>query len=112
MTDETELAPERLAAMLRDDGAQLIDVRESYEHEAGHIADDRHVEFDHLASEAEALDRDRPVVFYCRVGNRSAVAVEAFRAAGFDAYNLAGGLVAWVESGRPLEPEDGEVAAH
>jgi rhodanese-related sulfurtransferase len=112
MADETEVAPERLAEMLRDDGAQLIDVRESYEHEAGHIADDRHVEFDRLASEAETLDRDRPVVFYCRSGNRSAVAVEAFRAAGFDAYNLAGGLVAWVESGRALDPEDGEVAAH
>jgi rhodanese-related sulfurtransferase len=112
MADETELAPERLAEMLRESDVQLIDVREPYEHEAGRIPGDRHIAFDALVAEAETLEHDKPVVFYCRVGNRSAVAVEAFRGGGFDAYNLAGGLVAWVESGRPLEPEDGEVAAH
>jgi rhodanese-related sulfurtransferase len=112
MADETELSPERLAEMLREEDVQLIDVRETYEHEAGRLAGDRHIEFDSLVGQAETLDRDRPVVFYCRSGNRSAVAVEAFRGGGFDAYNLAGGLLAWVESGQPLEPEGGEVAAH
>ena len=34
----------------------------------------------------------------------------AFRAAGFEAYNLDGGLLAWVEGGLPIEPEDGSVA--
>jgi rhodanese-related sulfurtransferase len=112
MPDDTELPPERLAEMLREGDVQLIDVRETFEHEAGRIAGDRHVAFDALVSQADTLERDKPVVFYCRSGNRSAVAVEAFRGGGFDAYNLAGGLVAWVESGQPLEPEDGEVASH
>ena len=38
-------------------------------------------------------------------------AAAAFRASGWDAYNLAGGLTAWVESGQPLEPEGGTVAS-
>jgi rhodanese-related sulfurtransferase len=37
------------------------------------------------------------------------MAADAFREAGWDAHNMAGGLVAWVEAGMPLDPEDGEV---
>ena len=40
------------------------------------------------------------------------MATEAFAASGYDAYNLAGGITAWVEAGLPIEPEDGQVAAH
>ena len=108
---ETGLSPEEVEQKVAD-GAQLVDVRENYEHEAGRIAGDTHIPFDRLPAAAKELDRERPVVFYCRVGNRSGVAVEAFRASGFDAYHLAGVLVAWVEGGKPIEPEDGEVAAH
>ena len=67
---------------------------------------------DQLPAEANAIEPDRPVVFYCRMGSRSALATGAFRAAGFDAYNLDGGLLAWVESGLPIEPEGGSVAPH
>jgi rhodanese-related sulfurtransferase len=111
MAEEMEVAPARAAEMI-EGGAQLVDVRENYEHEAGRIGGDRHIEMDRLNEEAGSIDRDRPVVFYCRVGNRSGVAAEAFRAAGWDAYNLAGGIVAWVEQGRPIEPEDGQIAPH
>ena len=90
--------------------AQLIDVREGYEHEAGHIPGSQNVEVTELTAAAESLDRDKPVVFYCRSGDRSTMPAEAFRASGWDAYTLDGGLAAWVEAGQPLEPEDGEVA--
>ena len=109
---ELELAPQRVAELVRDGDAQLIDVREPYEHDAGRIGGARHVELARLSGEAASIDRERPVVFYCRVGARSAMATEAFRAAGFDAFNLEGGLVAWVAQGLPLEPEDGRVADH
>jgi rhodanese-related sulfurtransferase len=85
-------------------------VREPYEHDAGRIAGATHIELDRLPTEAESLDRERPLVFYCRSGSRSAMAAEAFRGAGYDAYNMAGGLEAWVESGLPIEPADGRVA--
>jgi rhodanese-related sulfurtransferase len=52
------------------------------------------------------------VVFQCRVGNRSAFATEAFRNAGFEAFNMAGGIEAWRAAGLPLEPDDAEVASH
>ena len=104
---QPELSPREVADLL--DRVQLVDVREGYEFEAGRIAGARHVELARLADEAESLDRDRPLVFYCRVGARSAMATQAFRASGYDAHNMAGGLVSWAESGLPLE---GAVAEH
>ncbi len=106
-----DLSPARVAELLRDGSAQVVDVREQDEREAGRIPDDTiHIELDRLSEEAGALDRDRPVVFYCRTGSRSAMAAQAFAAAGFEAHNLDGGLKAWVADGLPLEPSDGRVA--
>lgn len=107
---EVGLAPMAVAERLRTGELQLIDVREPYEWEAGRIPGARHIELERLPSEAEAIDRELPVVFSCRGGSRSAMAAEAFRTAGYEAYNMEGGLVAWVEQGLPLDPEDGEVA--
>jgi rhodanese-related sulfurtransferase len=109
---EHEMSPQRLAEVLPDEGWQVIDVREAYEREAGRIAGTRHVELERLAGQADTIDRERPVVFLCRLGSRSGMATQAFRTAGYDAYNLAGGITAWAEAGLPLEPEDGRVAEH
>jgi rhodanese-related sulfurtransferase len=105
-----ELPPEQLAEMLADGKLDLIDVRREHEWEAGHIPGARRVEVNDLPVEAERLDRDRPVVLYCRSGSRSELAAEGLSAGGFDAHALEGGISAWAEQGRPLEPEGGYVA--
>lgn len=87
-----------------------MDVREPYEHDAGRIAGALHIPLERLGVEAGNVDRERPVVFYCRTGNRSAFAAEMFRGASYDARNLDGGLEAWVAAGFPIEPEGGRVA--
>jgi rhodanese-related sulfurtransferase len=110
--ENIEVAPERAAELIREGEVQLVDVREPYEVEAGHIAGSRHVEMERLASQAETIDRATPVLFYCRLGARSGMAANAFRRAGYQAYSLTGGIEAWHESGLPLEPEDGHVAEH
>jgi rhodanese-related sulfurtransferase len=101
------LAAEAVAGM---SNAQLIDVREDYEYEAGHIPGSRWIDPTELTDAAASLDQSRPVVFYCRSGDRSTMPAEAFRASGWEAYTLDGGLAAWVEAGQALEPEGGEVA--
>ncbi len=98
--------------MAEDPALQVIDVREPYEREAGHIAGTRHIELVRLSAEAASVARERPVVFYCRAGSRSDMAAQAFRAAGFEAYSMSGGLMRWAEEGRPLSPEGGGVADH
>ena len=108
-TQATELEPER-ARELIDSGAQVVDVRTAAEHAAGHIAGATHIPLERLDQEADALDKTRPLVVYCRGGNRSGMAAEALSNSGFEAHNVSGGLVAWAEAGLPLEPPDGEVA--
>ena len=111
MAGARDITPEQAEALVRD-GAQLIDVREDDEWEAGRIGGARHIVLGEVASQAPTIDQERPVVFYCRVGARSAMAADAFRRGGYDAYSLAGGLEAWAGQGKPLEPDGGSVADH
>jgi hydroxyacylglutathione hydrolase/adenylyltransferase/sulfurtransferase len=107
------IEPERLAVWLAEDPQlQVIDVREPYEREAGHIAGTRHIELNKLSAKAASLDAQRPVVFYCRVGARSTMAAQALRASGFEAYSMAGGLLRWAQEQRALAPDGGHVADH
>jgi rhodanese-related sulfurtransferase len=108
-----DVEPERVESwMAQSPPPQVIDVREPYEREAGHIAGTRHIELVRLSAEADSIERERPVVFYCRVGARSMMAAQALRAAGYEAYSMVGGLARWASEGRPLSPEGGEVANH
>ena len=109
---EFDLPPQRVKEILDAGEAELVDVREPYEWDAGRIPGAKHIELERLAGRADELPRDRPVIFQCRMGRRSALATDAFRAAGFDAYNMRGGIEAWAGEGLPLEPDDGTVADH
>jgi rhodanese-related sulfurtransferase len=112
MTDqatEHELSPQS-AANMKD--AQLVDVRTQAEYRTSHVEGAHHLPLDELQASADRLDRGKPVVFYCRSGERSQMALDAFRASGWDAYAVAGGLLAWAEEGLPLEPEGRGVAQH
>jgi rhodanese-related sulfurtransferase len=103
--------PPAQARELIDGGAQVVDVRTAVEHAQSHISGAAHIPLEQLDKDsAEALDADRPVVVYCRGGNRSAMAAEALRNSGYDAHSIDGGLVAWDEAGEPLEPEGAPVA--
>ncbi len=107
-----EVSPADTATALADGSATVIDVREPYEREAGYIDGTTHISLDRLTAEASSIPQDQPVIFYCRVGSRSAMAAEAFKAAGLDARTMVGGIVAWDAEGRPLVPEGATVASH
>src|SRR3954449_979297 len=107
-----ELSPTRVAELLREGQIQLVDVREPYEREAGHVPQSRHLPLAELTAAAPTIDPSRPVVFVCRVGARSSMAAWSFARAGYDAHNLEGGMIGWVAGGLPIEPADGHVADH
>jgi rhodanese-related sulfurtransferase len=111
--DDLEVDAEQVSRWLAEDHAfQVIDVREVYEREAGHISGSRHIELAQLSGQAGSIDPGLPVVFYCRLGARSLMAAQAFRASDFDAYSLRGGLVKWVSDHNPIVPDGGHVADH
>jgi rhodanese-related sulfurtransferase len=103
------MAREMTPDEVRPGDVQLIDVRTPEEREAGRIPEDTaHIPFDELQARAGELDKDTPVVFYCRGGDRSASAADAFEASGFDAASLAGGIVGWQDAGKPIEGRIGQ----
>ena len=108
--DESREISRDEAQKLVADGAQLIDVRADHEWEMGRIEGATHLPLAELADRTDEIDKDRPVVFYCRGGNRSTMATEALAAAGYDAAKLSEGIVGWEEAGLPLEPDGGYVA--
>ena len=98
------------ARKLIDEGAQLLDVRADHEWQAGHIAGATHLPLPQLPQRLDEVDKDRPVVVYCRGGNRSSMATDALTEAGYDAVKLSEGIVGWSQDDLPLEPEGGYVA--
>lgn len=109
MSESKEVSRDE-AQKLIDDGAQLIDVRAEHEWEMGRISGAKHLPLAELSERVEEIDKDRPVVLYCRGGNRSTMAAEALAEEGYDAAKLSEGIVGWAEADLPLEPEGGQVA--
>ncbi len=107
---ETKQVSREEAQRLVEAGAQLIDVRADHEWEAGRIPGAVHVPLAELNERTGEIEHGRPVVLYCRGGNRSTMAAEALTAAGYDAAKLTGGIVGWEEAALPLEPEGGYAA--
>ena len=105
-----DYTPQQVAELIANGGIQLIDVRQQHEHEAGHIAGSRLIELADLPGQAQTIDGNVPVIFYCRSGGRSAMATDALAQAGYDAHNMAGGMLDWHAAQLPMEPADGFVA--
>jgi rhodanese-related sulfurtransferase len=110
MTEEAREVSREEAQQLIADGAQLVDVRAEHEWEAGRIEGAKHVPLAELSERVGEIDKEQPVVLYCRGGNRSTMAAEALAEAGYEAAKLSEGIVGWSEAGLPLEPDDGRVA--
>jgi rhodanese-related sulfurtransferase len=109
---DIEIGPREADELLRSGEAILVDVREPHEWEAGRVAGAQHIQLERLAARTGEIPRDKRVIFQCRLGVRSAMATQAFRSEGYDAWSMAGGILAWDEAGLPLEPAGGRVADH
>jgi rhodanese-related sulfurtransferase len=88
------------------DGKQphtLVDVRSAEEYRSGYIPGAINIAVHEINSKLNKIPKDKPVVVYCRSGNRSAHAAQALLAAGYsEVYDL-GGLFEWSRQGMPLK---------
>ena len=94
-----------LAALPAD--GYLLDVREVEEWQAGHAPDAVHLPLSELMTRVEEVPADRDVYVICRSGNRSGQAANYLNQLGRTSLNVAGGMIAWQASGRPMVSEDG-----
>jgi rhodanese-related sulfurtransferase len=111
--DNIEIGAAEAQRRFTDGEVLIVDVREDAEWDHSRIPGDvQHIPLGELTQRAGEIGGDKPVVFQCRLGSRSLMAAQAFRAAGRKAYSLEGGLVAWDDEGLPLEPAGAGVADH
>jgi rhodanese-related sulfurtransferase len=98
------LDPSQAQARLRQNPAPfLLDVRQPEEYQAGHIEGARLIPLAELGRRTEELPRDAELICVCRSGNRSSQATQLLSSRGYNAFNLSGGVIAWIRAGLPVE---------
>ena len=85
-----------------DAGAVVVDVRQPDEYLGGHVPGAVLIPLNDVPDRYGELPTDREVLVVCRSGGRSYVASEFLVANGVRAVNVAGGTLAWIESGREV----------
>ena len=83
-------------------GVTILDVREPIEWHHGRIDGAVHIPLTEIPSRVDELPVDQQLLVVCKVGSRSAQATAFLREKGFEAVNLAGGMIDWVDGGRPM----------
>ncbi|NNN12129.1 MAG: rhodanese-like domain-containing protein [Acidimicrobiaceae bacterium] len=83
-------------------GYRLLDVREPYEFQAGHIKGALHIPLSNLAQEFHKIVQEHKYVVVCRSGARSNAVTEMLLGQGVEAVNLSGGLQSWLSHGKHL----------
>ena len=89
------------------DDVQIIDVREANEYAVARIPNSKHIPLGQVINRMSEIDPDRDTVVHCKMGGRSAKAIEALRQAGFEGRltNLKGGITAWSNDVDPSVPK-------
>jgi rhodanese-related sulfurtransferase len=100
--DKVEASPQEAYAAVRE-GAVLIDVREEWEHQEMRIPGAVLIPLSQVPDRLAEIPEDSDVYVHCRMGSRSARAVDLLRAHGRPrSFNVAGGIDAWKEAGLPI----------
>ncbi|TNG00623.1 MAG: rhodanese-like domain-containing protein [Gammaproteobacteria bacterium] len=95
--------PELVNMMSGDQPPRLIDVRSAAEVMQGVLPNAEHIVMHTIPLRMPDLERDKPIVFYCRTGARSAQVCYFLKQQGFDnVINLRGGIVDWARNGQEI----------
>jgi sulfur-carrier protein adenylyltransferase/sulfurtransferase len=81
----------------KGDDIQIIDVREDNEVAMGRIPNSVHIRLAEVLNRMDEIDPNRETVVHCKMGGRSARAIEALQRSGFKGklMNLKGGIISW-----------------
>jgi rhodanese-related sulfurtransferase len=97
---------EEMHTLIEQKDVQLVDVRTPEEYKSGYINHSQNIDFNSPTFEEDVLklDKNKPVLLYCRSGGRSAKCAEKLKAAGFvKIFDLEGGITKWKFDGFEIE---------
>ena len=99
-----ELKLDDVRKLIDEGGYDIVDVREDWEWNKGHLPGARHIVLSALLSNPAAQHIRDKTIFVCQTGERSSVASEMAVALGSkDIVNFRGGTKAWKDAGLPVE---------
>ena len=89
------------------DDIQIIDVREPNEVAIASIPNSTHIPLGQIVNRMSEIDTSRETVVHCKMGGRSARAIEALKRSGYSGnlLNLTGGITAWSNDVDPTVPK-------
>ena len=105
--NDWEISPVELKRRL-DAGEDLfiLDVREPNEYQINRIAGSTLIPLGELPRRYQELPRDREIIAQCKIGGRSAKAMEYLKTVGFtNVKNLRGGILEWIDKVDPSQPK-------
>ncbi|MBI3771148.1 MAG: rhodanese-like domain-containing protein [Gammaproteobacteria bacterium] len=100
-----EVSPNEAVRLMNREEAVVLDVREDGEYKEGHIINARHIPVGVLESRCNELEslKEKPLIVYCRTGQRAAKASAILQRQGFKSvYKLNGGIMAWTGANMPV----------
>lgn len=103
-----EITPTELKQRLDNgDDIQIVDVREDVEVANGVIPNSIHIPLGQVMNRTNEIDPNRETVVYCKMGGRSARAIDALQRSGFQGklVNLKGGIIGWSNDVDPSIPK-------
>ena len=93
-----------VASVKDQDNVYLIDVREQWEYDEGHIPGVTLIPMNTIPDRLDEIPTSKEVIVTCRTGNRSGQVADYLRQIGYEnVHNMAGGIVAWEAAGYPVE---------
>jgi len=92
-------------ALVSDGKGWLLDVREPHEWDAGHAEQAHSLPMSQIQDRFGELPTDEPLIVVCQAGYRSSRVTAALIDAGYDATNVDGGMLSWVQAGGDLVAE-------
>ena len=103
-----EITPTELKQRLdKGDDIQIVDVREDNEVAIGRIPNSIHIPLGQILGRMNEIDPSREAVVHCKMGGRSARAIEALQRSGYEGklINLKGGIIGWSDQVDPSVPK-------
>ena len=97
-----QINSDELVEFVELNDAILLDVRTKDEFNSGYIENSLNIDYfsDEFAINVDKLDKNIPIILYCRSGRRSGLSANKMKKLGFkEIYNLDGGVLEWIEQG-------------
>ena len=94
-----------------DDTVVLLDVREDDEWQRGHAPGAQHIPMGDVPARMAEIDTEARLFVVCHAGGRSQRVAQYLARNGFEPLNVSGGMLSWVEAGRPVVTDDGNAGS-